>query len=275
MPEIIKYRFQNYEAQAKPYTIPFCTTDSLQWFMITLGVSLICASLESTAIIFNLKPYMALYYGASMYTNSLYSLQLASLISKFIPAIWFANSTAGKKTAPYFFVFFFLVTLYPGIIFISSYFYLIGSWMIISIIIGVVATVVSVYPYVAVRTLVRLKDRNLTLGIVMGIVEGLNSLMTGIFMKAINPQSKIVASYTPSRDIDESNYIGSAELSNVPSVIRWLALYILVTMVLGIVLVKLNVTKEDLVDPLWNKWLKLKVTNQTGKFRKIFLTFSF
>lgn len=170
-------------------------------------------------------------------------------------------STPGKKDAPYFFVFYFLITLYPGIIFISSFFNLADSWLMVSILIAVVVTVISVYPYVTIRTLVRLQDRNLTLGIVVGFVEGFNSLMTGIFMKVINPESKIVQ-YFNSTILTEDDFIGYSELQRVPVVLRWIAVYALITMALGIVLVKLKVTGEHALNPLWHLWLKTEVTNQ-------------
>jgi hypothetical protein len=218
---------------------------------------------------------MNLYYGAPPTEKQLNYLQIGNLLAKLIPAVWFSISTAGKKNAPFFFIFFFCITLLPGIIFISSFFYLIGSWMIISILVFIVATVASVYPYLSVRTLVRQKDRNLTLGVIVGIVEGLNSLMTGIFMKVINPESKIVDNFSASAKIDISNYVGSAELDRVPSVIRWISFYILVTMTLGILLVKLNVSSENITEPSMHQWLRIDVTNQAGKIFSLLLTRSF
>ena len=80
-------------------------------------------------------------------------------------------------------------------------------------------------------------------------------------MNFINPESKIVAKFSSDSGIDEKHFIGETELEKVPGVIRWISVYIFVTMATGIALISKIVAQEDIGEPSWHKWLKLKVTN--------------
>ena len=85
---------------------------------------------------------------------------------------------------------YFLVALYPGILFFSSKFFQGGSFYLNFITVTAASVSVCTYPYIKLRTLVRRENRDFALGLVVGIVTGLNYMMKGLLMHIINPKNK-------------------------------------------------------------------------------------
>lgn len=209
MTHIIKFKQPNPERKKAPYTTPYTELDNVSKYKIVIGVAMICASLESSNVFAELTPYFESYFSSlTEFEGSYQGLSIIVCVAKVLLGYYVIKGIDSAKFNHRNMFTYFLVILFPGIAFFSSYFFQGNSFTLNFVTVILAAVAVSTYPYIKIRQLVRHKDRNLALGFVYGFGQASNFLLTGIMMKIMNPQNKpfFMGSNTPYKESEMIGY---------------------------------------------------------------------